>query len=79
MVLGEPDRIQRAVSNLLENAVKWSPPGGVDRGALRGGVLDASATAAPGSLPTTCPTSSSASTAPTALAECPARGWASRS
>ena len=39
VVLGEPDRIQRAVSNLLENAVKWSPPGGSIEVALRGGVL----------------------------------------
>ena len=39
VVLGEPDRIQRAVSNLLENAVKWSPPGGSIEVDLRGGVL----------------------------------------
>ena len=39
VVLGEPDRIQRAVSNLLENAVKWSPPGGSIEVGLRGGVL----------------------------------------
>jgi two-component system, OmpR family, sensor histidine kinase MprB len=39
VVVGEPDRIQRAVSNLLENAVKWSPPGGSIEVALRQGVL----------------------------------------
>jgi two-component system sensor histidine kinase MprB len=39
VVVGEPDRIQRAVSNLLENAVKWSPPGGLIEVALRHGVL----------------------------------------
>ena len=39
VVLGEPERIQRAVSNLLENAVKWSPPGGSIEVDLRGGVL----------------------------------------
>ncbi len=27
VVRGEPQRIQRAVSNLVDNAVKWSPPG----------------------------------------------------
>ncbi len=39
VVLGEPERIQRAVSNLLENAVKWSPPDGSIEVDLRGGVL----------------------------------------
>jgi two-component system sensor histidine kinase MprB len=28
VVRGEPDRIQRAVSNLVDNALKWSPGGG---------------------------------------------------
>ena len=28
VVRGEPQRIQRAVANLVDNAVKWSPPGG---------------------------------------------------
>jgi two-component system sensor histidine kinase MprB len=27
LVRGEPARIQRAISNLVDNAVKWSPPG----------------------------------------------------
>lgn len=29
LISGEPDRIARAVSNLLDNARTWSPPGGV--------------------------------------------------
>jgi two-component system, OmpR family, sensor histidine kinase MprB len=29
VVRGDPDRLQRAVANILDNAVKWSPEGGV--------------------------------------------------
>ncbi|WP_053226363.1 sensor histidine kinase [Solirubrobacter soli] len=39
VIRGEPDRINRAISNLLDNAVKWSPPGGVVDVALRDGTL----------------------------------------
>jgi len=39
IVRGEPDRVSRAVSNLLENARKWSPPGGLIEVALKEGVL----------------------------------------
>jgi two-component system sensor histidine kinase MprB len=39
VVRGEPDRIERAVSNLLVNAVKWSPPTGVVELELRDGTL----------------------------------------
>ena len=39
LVRGEPDRIARAVSNLLDNARKWSPPGGVVDVELAGGTL----------------------------------------
>jgi two-component system, OmpR family, sensor histidine kinase MprB len=40
VVRGDPGRIHRAVSNLVDNAVKWSPPGGtveieLSRGELR--------------------------------------------
>jgi two-component system, OmpR family, sensor histidine kinase MprB len=28
VVRGEPQQLQRAISNLVDNAVKWSPPGG---------------------------------------------------
>jgi two-component system sensor histidine kinase MprB len=39
VVSGEPERISRAVSNLLDNARRWSPPGGVVEVALRDGTL----------------------------------------
>jgi two-component system OmpR family sensor kinase len=39
IVRGEPDRVSRAVSNLLENARKWSPPGGLIEVSLEEGVL----------------------------------------
>ena len=39
VVQGEPDRIARAVSNLLDNAVKWSPAGGTVEVTLRAGTL----------------------------------------
>jgi two-component system sensor histidine kinase MprB len=39
VVRGEPQRIQRAVANLVDNAVKWSPPGGTIELELTGGEL----------------------------------------
>ena len=39
VIRGEPDRVNRAVSNLLDNAVKWSPAGGTVELSLRDGVL----------------------------------------
>ncbi|HYI35049.1 MAG TPA: HAMP domain-containing sensor histidine kinase [Thermoleophilaceae bacterium] len=39
VVRGEPDRIARAVTNLVGNAVKWSPEGGRVEVELAGGVL----------------------------------------
>jgi two-component system sensor histidine kinase MprB len=38
-VRGEPDRVHRAVSNLLDNAIKWSPAGGAIDLTLRDGTL----------------------------------------
>jgi two-component system sensor histidine kinase MprB len=39
VVRGEAERVNRAVSNLLENAHKWSPPDGLVEIALHAGVL----------------------------------------
>ena len=39
LVQGDPERIGRAVSNLIGNAVKWSPPGEPIELELRDGVL----------------------------------------
>ena len=39
LVRGEADRIARAVANLLDNAVKWSPPGASIEVELRDGLL----------------------------------------
>jgi two-component system sensor histidine kinase MprB len=37
LVRGVPARIDRAVANLLDNAAKWSPPGGTVRVEVRDG------------------------------------------
>ena len=39
LVRGEPERIQRAISNLVDNALKWSPQGGRVEIELAGGGL----------------------------------------
>jgi two-component system sensor histidine kinase MprB len=39
VVSGEPERMARAVSNLLDNASKWSPPGGTIEVTLHEGVV----------------------------------------
>jgi two-component system sensor histidine kinase MprB len=39
IVRGEPDRVARAINNVLDNARKWSPPGGVIEVELRNGIV----------------------------------------
>jgi two-component system sensor histidine kinase MprB len=39
LVRGEPDRIARAVNNVLDNARKWSPPDGLIEVEVRDGVI----------------------------------------
>jgi two-component system sensor histidine kinase MprB len=39
LVRGEPDRIARAINNVLDNARKWSPPDGVIEVELRAGTV----------------------------------------
>ena len=63
VVEGTPDRLARAVNNLLDNAAKYAPPGGVVEVRVRGGEA-ARARPRPGRRPaTSCRTCSIASTA----------------
>jgi two-component system, OmpR family, sensor histidine kinase MprB len=39
MIRGAPGRVSRAVSNLIDNAAKWSPPGGAVEVAVRDGTV----------------------------------------
>jgi signal transduction histidine kinase len=40
LVHGDPDALERAVANLVDNAVKWSPPGGRVRINVAAGTVD---------------------------------------
>lgn len=40
LVHGDPDALERAVANLVDNAVKWTPPDGRIRISVDGGVLE---------------------------------------
>ena len=42
LVSGDPDALERAIGNLVDNAVKWSPPGGRIRISAAGGVVEVS-------------------------------------
>ena len=42
LVRGDPDALERAVGNLVDNALKWSPPGGRVRIAAADGTVEVS-------------------------------------
>jgi two-component system, OmpR family, sensor histidine kinase MprB len=42
LVRGDPDALERAIGNLVDNALKWSPPGGRIRIAAAGGAVEVS-------------------------------------
>ena len=77
-VQGDPERLGRAVANVLANAMKWSPPGGTVDVTVEPARWSCAITA-PESTRPTCRSSSSASTARRPRAEWPAPASASRS
>jgi signal transduction histidine kinase len=42
MVRGDPDALERAIGNLVDNAIKWSPPDGRIRICAAGGTVEVS-------------------------------------
>jgi two-component system sensor histidine kinase MprB len=42
MAFGDPDALERAIGNLVDNALKWSPPGGTVRVSAAGGAVEVS-------------------------------------
>ena len=78
VVDGRRAMLDRAVSNLLDNALKFSPPGAAVDVTVRG-TTSRSPTGARASTPRTATGCSTASTAPPARARCPARASGSRS
>ena len=77
-VRGDRARLERAVTNLLDNARKWSPPDGTVQVTVADGELVVR-DEGPGSTTPTARTCSTASTARPSRAACRARASASRS
>ncbi len=75
LVRGEGDRISRAVANLLDNAVKWSPPAGTIEVELSDGLLTVR-DHGPGFREEDFRSSSIASIGPAMLVPSPAPAWA---
>ena len=78
LVSGEASRIGRAISNLLDNACKWSAPQGVVGVELRDGVLTVR-DHGPGFEPEDLPFVFDRFYRPIVPASCPARAWALQS
>ena len=74
-VVGDSDMLERAVTNLLDNAVKWSPPVGSSGSSWRA-IGCAWRIRVRASTTPTCRTCSTGSTAPTPPATPRARAWA---
>lgn len=74
-VRSEPSALERAIVNILDNAVKFSPEGGTIEVSLDTGVLTVR-DHGPGIPVDELPTSSTASGAPPARGPCRARAWA---
>ena len=79
LVRAAPARLDRAIANLLDNAIKWGPRGRAGRGRGAAAVASRCATTGPGSPVRTCRGCSTASTERQPLAGGPARVWAWRS
>ena len=76
-VSADPVLLERAISNLIDNAVKWSPAGGPVEITVRGGEVVVT-DHGPGIAEEDLPASSTASTAPRPRARSPARRPRSR-
>ena len=81
---GDPDQLAQVVGNLLQNAIRYTPPAAASQSALSGGRPTSSFRSpipATGSPPTTCRMSSSGSIASTSRATgrvaAPGSGWRS--
>jgi signal transduction histidine kinase len=78
VIRGQPNRVSRALTNLLDNAAKWSPAGSEVDVTVRGSAVTIT-DRGPGIDPDDCPMCSIGSTVPRQRARCPdpASAWRS--